>query len=82
MKIQVKNLRLYFNKADDSRKAWSIDFGVGTVEMLFEQVSFGVVYGYSQFDPKADDGVKAWLYFTDVEISINERNAVITALSK
>lgn len=55
-------LRVYYNKGVDADKAWSIDFGKGTPEILVKKVRIEVA-GYTMFDAMVDNvtGPRAWL---------------------
>jgi hypothetical protein len=69
---EVEIARLYFNKANAPEKAWSIDFGPRTPEILVAQVRITDGAGETVTDQEADNKTYpcAWIQFENVVVSV------------
>jgi hypothetical protein len=74
------NCRLYFNKSADAEKAWSLDFGPGTTELLLERVELETVSGETgtELSQTNSERPKAWIQFANVEVDLDEESRVAT----
>ena len=50
MYLQVPFCRVYFNRDEHPSKAWSVDFGKGSCEIVCAQVVLHGVSGHTRFD--------------------------------
>lgn len=77
--------RVYFNRASDAPKIWSLDQGPGTPEICATAVRF-YAEGITRYQARDGDGSgpegadlkapRAWLEFRNVRVSLSNRGAI------
>ena len=50
MECDVDFCRVYYNKSGNPKKAWSVDLGEGTVELIAEFVAFEAIHAVFETD--------------------------------
>lgn len=75
----AEKVRVYFNRASDAPKVWSIDFGPGTAEICCNGVTIRG-HGLALYEPGAGDRKgphgedlhepRAWFEFQHVQVEI------------
>lgn len=79
--------RVYFNRASDAPRVWSIDGGAGTPEITAEAVLLEEASGVTRYHSQEGDGTgpqgsdvkmpRAWIEFRDVGVEMRKGAIVI-----
>lgn len=80
MKVIIRDTvcRVYYNKTGDPKKAWSLDFGEGTVELLLTQVRVlvGCRTAIAEEPPLDKEHPAGWLAFIEVNVLIDMHTGI------
>lgn len=76
MRMFAEVARVYYNRM--GQHPWSVDCGIGSVEISGSELRLIRSYGVGKVDPAAPEGSpRAWIEFTKVWVNVGKNGDII-----